>query len=340
MENWINAGERTEDIVISSRIRLARNLKHIPFPNKLEEKEARENIDKIEGAFNIREENRGKFRTIRLWENNPNVVRSYFEKHLISANLIKGYTKTAFLLNNDETVSVMINEEDHIRLQCITKGLNLREIFNEANRLDSELEEYLEYAFDEKFGYLTVCPTNLGTGLRASVMIHLPALTMNNEINGLLKGLTQVGMTIRGLYGEGSSADGNMYQISNQITLGVPEEEILSNLEAVVSQVIEQEIKAREVLKTKYYYELLDKIYRALGVLKNAVILNLKECLELLSYVRMGVEMSIINDINKKLLNNLLVAIQPASLQLKVDKKLSGRDIDIERAKLVREVLR
>ncbi|QAA30772.1 protein arginine kinase [Clostridium manihotivorum] len=341
MDNWINGAEAGNDeIVISSRVRLARNLKKIPFTNRMDESAGRENVDRIEGAFYLNQENREKFTTIRLWESNGNVSTSYFEKHLISPNLLKSYKKTAFLVDKDETMSIMINEEDHIRLQCITKGFNVREAYNEANKLDDMLEQYLDYAFDEKFGYLTACPTNLGTGMRASVMIHLPALTMNKEIDGLIKGLAQVGMTIRGLYGEGSNADSNIYQISNQVTLGVTEEEIITNLQAVVSQVVAQEIKSRESLRANYEYEILDKIYRSIGILKNAIILSSKECLELLSYVRLGVEMSIINDVDKKLLNSLLVSIQPASLQLKVGRKLSERERDVERGKLVREAFR
>ena len=233
----------------------------------------------------------------------------------------------------------MINEEDHIRLQCISAGLNLRESYDLANKIDDLIEESIEYAFDEKIGYITACPTNLGTGLRGSVMIHLPALTMNNEMNGILKALTQVGMTIRGLYGEGSKALGNIYQISNQITLGLSEEDIISNLEAVVNEIIGQENATRSRLYSTYRYELEDKIYRSLGILKSAVLLNLNECLELLSSVRMGVELGIIKDIDKCLLNKLLIETQPASLQLTFNSKLNEKEISINRARLVRERL-
>ncbi|GFP77916.1 protein arginine kinase [Clostridium fungisolvens] len=341
MNNWISGPDNANDeIVISSRVRLARNLKKIPFTNKLDENAGRENVDRIESAFYLNENTRDKFTTVRLWEMGGNVSTSYFEKHLISPNLLKSYKKTAFLVDKDETMSIMINEEDHIRLQCITKGFDIKEAYNEATKLDDMLENFLDYAFDERFGYLTACPTNIGTGMRASVMIHLPALTMNKEIDGLIKGLAQVGMTIRGLYGEGSNADSNIYQISNQVTLGITEEEILTNLQAVVSQITAQEIKSREYLRANYEYEILDKIYRSIGILKNAIILSSKECLELLSYVRLGVEMSIIDDIDKKLLNSLLVLIQPASLQLKVGRKLTEKERDMERGKLVRETFR
>lgn len=339
MKNWVNSLGEDKDIVISSRIRMARNLKAVPFPNKLNVENSRENIDIIEKAFFNNEKFRGEFNSYRLWENDPNIITTYLEKHLISSVLIKNYKNTAFIIDQDETTSIMINEEDHIRLQCINKGFNLRETYKEADRLDSMLEEYLDYAFDEKLGYLTACPTNLGTGMRASVMIHLPAITMSEEITQLLKGLTQVGMTIRGLYGEGSRADGNMYQISNQISLGVTEEEILSNLEAVVGEIILQENKAREILLSKYKYEMEDKIFRALGVLKSSILLSTREALELLSYVRMGVEMGIINDVDGNILNKLLVSIQPATLEIIVGRKLNEKEKNVERARYVKKVL-
>ena len=340
MKNWINALGKNSDIVVSSRIRMARNLKKVPFPGKLNLEQARENINHIETAFFNNQKLKDKFNSYRLWENKPNFISTYLEKHLISADLMRGYKNAAFIVDKDETMSLMLNEEDHIRLQCVNKGFNLRDTYKEADKLDSNLEEYLDYAFDEKLGYLTACPTNLGTGMRASVMIHLPALTVNEEITSLLKGLTQVGMTLRGLYGEGSRADGNMYQISNQISLGVTEEETLSNLEAVISEIILQEKKARERLVTQYKYEVEDKIYRALGVLENSILLSMQEALEFLSHVRMGVEMGIVGSIDNILLNKLLVEIQPATLQTIVGRKLNDKEKNIERAKLVKQILR
>lgn len=253
--------------------------------------------------------------------------------------MIDNSSKAAFILDDKETISIMINEEDHVRIQCITGGLNLEEVYDVSEKIDDLLEENLEYAFDEKLGYLTACPTNVGTGLRASVMLHLPSLSLNNQINGLLNALAQVGMTIRGLYGEGSKAIGNIYQISNQVTLGRSEEEILSNLKALVLQIINQEIISRENLMKKYKYELEDKIYRALGVLKSAVLLNSSECLKLLSDVRLGVEMGIIKDVNGITLNKLLVESQPATIQKIYGESLSNKDRDFNRAKFVREKL-
>ena len=234
----------------------------------------------------------------------------------------------------------MINEEDHIRLQCITAGLNLEEGYKYAEFVDDLIESKLDYDFDEKLGYMTACPTNIGTGLRASVMIHLPVLTMNGEINNIFSGLTQIGMTIRGIYGEGSKAVGNLFQVSNQITLGLSEEEIINNLKAVVYQIINQENLAREKMMKMYKYKIEDKVYRALGILNSAVLLDSEECLKLLSYVRLGVEMDIIKDVDKKLLNELIVSIQPAMLQSTFNSKLTKEMRQIKRAELVKKKLK
>lgn len=339
MQNWINNYGEVGNIVLSSRIRLARNIKKVAFPERLDENKGKELVKTIENAFYNSPYTKDNFKSIYLWDEDENIRRSYFEKHFISPKLINNYEKSAFILDKDETVSIMVNEEDHIRLQCITAGLNLQEAYEMADKVDNLLEENLDYAFDEKFGYLTACPTNLGTGLRASVMVHLPALSINNEMSGVLNAVTQVGMTIRGLYGEGSKAEGDLYQISNQVSLGLSEDDILNNLNAVVNQIIYQENWSRENIMKKRSYELQDKISRSLGILKSAVLLNSKECLNLLSYVRMGVEMGIIKDVNKEVLNRLIVETQPATLQSIYQNNLSDKERDLYRAKLVREKL-
>ncbi|MCY6957330.1 protein arginine kinase [Clostridium brassicae] len=340
MKNWLDTETDNTDMVISSRIRLARNIKDIPFPNKLNEEQGKDVVKNIEDAFYSVPYTEQQYKTIYLWQSDNVLNNSYLEKHLISSKLINNKDKAAFMLSNDETASIMINEEDHIRLQSITGGLNLKEAYEYTNKLDDLLEEKLEYAFDERLGYLTACPTNVGTGLRASVMVHLPALTINREIVGLLNGLTQVGMTIRGLYGEGSQGEGNIYQISNQITLGLSEEEILTNLTGIVNQVINQEKLTRDQIYSKRKYELEDKILRSVGILKSAVILSSREALNLLSNVRLGVEMGIIKDVNKKVLNKLFLDIQPATMQKKFQDKFNDKERDIKRAKLVKESLK
>lgn len=339
MQNWLTCKDDNENIVLSSRIRLARNIKQVPFPDKLNEEKGRNIVNNIEDAFYTSSHMEEQFRTNYLWQIDPIESRLFFEKHLISNKLLNNYEKSAFILDKDETVSIMINEEDHIRLQCITAGFDLEGAYDLAEKLDNLFEEKLDYAFDENLGYLAACPTNIGTGLRASAMMHLPALSINNEMNGVLNAVTQVGMTIRGLYGEGSRAEGNLFQISNQVTLGISEEEILNNLGAVVKQIINQENYARENLMKNYRYELEDKIFRALGVLKSAVLLNSKECLNLLSNVRMGIEMGIIKDVNKCILNSLIVETQGAALQVNAGTRLSGKERDLKRAELVRKKL-
>ncbi|MDP4088519.1 MAG: protein arginine kinase [Bacillota bacterium] len=340
MENWQKHTGNSEDLVLSNRIRIARNIKGRPFPHKMNPEQARTLVKDIEAAFFTNAHINSSYHSIHLWECDELENERYIEKHLISTGLLQNKEGSAFIVGDDETVSLMINEEDHIRLQCINAGFSLRESYEMANKLDDLIEESLDYAFDERIGYITACPTNLGTGLRASAMIHLPALTMNNGMNGILKALTQMGMTIRGLYGEGSKASGNLYQVSNQITLGVSEEDIISNLEAVVNQIVNEENNTRELLYGKYKHELEDKIFRALGILKNAVMLTSGECLDLLSNVRMGVEMGIIKDIDKSLLNNLLIVTQPASLQVNYNTRLTEKERDINRARLVKEALK
>lgn len=339
MENWIKSHGKSEDLVLSSRIRLARNLSKVPFPHKLDDEDGKRLIKKIEEAFYTSSHTENEFKTIQLWEKNTVDNEVFLEKHLISRNLLDNTNKAAFIKDENETISIMINEEDHIRIQCITSGFNLEEVYDLSSKIDNLLEEKLQYAFDEKLGYLTTCPTNIGTGLRASVMVHLPALTISNKMSAVLNAVTQVGMTVRGLYGEGSKARGNIYQISNQITLGLSEEEIISNLKAVVTQIINEENSLRESLMKRYKYETEDRIYRALGVLKSAILLNPDECLKFLSDVRLGIEMGIIKEVNKVTLNSLLVDTQNATIQKLFDKKLSSKERDFNRARLVRERL-
>jgi protein arginine kinase len=327
------------NIVLSSRIRLARNIQGIPFPDKLSEEKGKDIVKQIEDAFYTSSHIEQSYKTRYLWLNDQWTNNSYFEKHLISQKLLSNARKSAFIVDKEEVVSLMINEEDHIRLQCITSGFNLEEAYDMANKLDNLLEEKLDYAFDEKYGYLAACPTNIGTGLRASVMLHLPALAMKSDMSKVLNAVTQVGMTIRGLFGEGSKAEGDLYQVSNQITLGLSEEEIMNNLKAVVSQIIEREQWSREQILKNHRYELEDRMYRSLGLLKYAVLLSSKDCLNLISDVRMGVEMGIIKDVNIDTLNYLLVETQPATLQLMSNTLLSDKDRDFNRAKLVRQKL-
>lgn len=336
MINWTKSSSN-EDIVLSSRVRLARNIKGIPFPNKLDKDEARELSKKINDSF--LKDNNENFSCINLWENDKIKNRVYYEKHLISKKLINNREISSFIYNKDETVSLMINEEDHLRIQTITAGLNLKEAYSEADKIDDMLEERLDYAFHESLGYLTACPTNIGTGLRASVMIHLPAITRSNKIKEVSNILNRVGMVIRGSYGEGTEVLSNLYQISNQVTLGLSEEDLIKNLEGIVNEVINQEKKTRDNIYENYRYELEDKIMRSISILKSSVLMSNKEALELLSNVRMGAEMGIIN-IEREKLNSLLYKISSPVIASEEGNGLSEKDKNIIRSKILKETFR
>ena len=335
MRNWIHSEVAPEDIVISSKVRLARNFEGELFTDKMKVEDAIKNIDKVYSIVSKKDEN---LRLFKLSECDYNLAKSYMEKDLISDDLIKRKDRGAFIINDDETLSIMVNEEDHLRIQCVTDGFNLKEAYTEVNVIDDLIENDMPYAFHEDYGYLTASPTNVGTGLRACVMLHLPALTMSEEIPHILKGLNQVGMTISGVYAEGSKVYGNIYKVSNAISLGVNEEEIISNLEGVVRNIIIEEKKFREILFTKYKDELEDNIFRAYGILKSAVLIKEKEMIEMLSNLRLGVEMSLI-DIDKETLNRLLLETRDSLLQLNSEKILTNKDKKSERAKLVKSIL-
>ncbi|RKD26408.1 Protein-arginine kinase [Caminicella sporogenes DSM 14501] len=340
MPKWIDEEGPLNNVVISSRIRLARNLEEFPFPIALTNEKSKEVIKKIndviiEGNTVLKKD----FTLIEMDKISDNDKRVLIEKRLISPNLIEKPNKSAVLLNKDESVSIMINEEDHLRIQCLYPGFQLDEVWDLANKIDDILEENVKYAFDEKIGYLTSCPTNVGTGIRASVMIHLPALSMTRYIDRILQAVNQIGLTVRGIYGEGTAAEGNIYQISNQVTLGRTEEEIIDTLKEVTKQIISKEKDARSTLLSNNRMKLEDKICRSFGILSNARILNSKEALTLLSDVRLGIDLGIIKEVDEKVVNNLMVDIQPGILQKIVGKNLSANERDIERAKLVRERL-
>lgn len=332
---------KDDGIVLTSRIRLARNIDKIPFPHMMDNNQAEGVIDDVFSSItksNSAMEN--EFKQIKLRDLNSLERLSMVEKHIISIDLAKNYEKAGLLINKDEDISIMINEEDHIRLQVLYPGLQLKKAYEYASKLDDLIEEDITYAFSNELGYLTSCPTNLGTGIRASVMLHLPALSITKNIGNILDTVSQIGMTIRGIYGEGSNIMGNMYQISNQVTLGLSEEEILNNLEAITKKIVDQEMKARSVLLEKQKCEFEDDIYRALGILRYSRILSSSECLNLISKVRMGIEMGIIDDIKMDTLNSLIAAIQPGTLQLKEGKKLDEKQRDMIRAGVVRETLK
>lgn len=302
--------DNNSDIVVSTRIRLARNIAKIPFPSVL--KDTKEVTDKIKNAILCSNSTlSGDFDFIEL-DNTPPIRREELaEEHLISPVMCDGKGKSV-MISKDKTTSIMLMEEDHIRLQVIKGGFVLDEAYSIASKIDDVIEESVEYAFDDKFGYLTACPTNTGTGLRASVMLHLPALTMTDNIGKLISSATGLGVEIRGLYGEGTKAYGSLYQFSNRQTLGITEELTIEKLKSVVRQIIDMEKKAREMLKENNYDSLCDKLFRSYGTLKYARSMSSAEAKALLSDVILGQNMGILPNDSKISPLECMVLSEPA----------------------------
>ena len=256
----------------------------------------------------------GKLEMLEMDQLQPLEKQVLVEKHLISPQLIEETRQGACLLSENEEISIMINEEDHMRIQCLMSGLQLKEALQLANVVDDWMEEEIEYAYDEERGYLTSCPTNVGTGLRASVMMHLPGLVLTQQINQIIPAINQLGLVVRGMYGEGSQALGNIFQISNQITLGKSEKDIVEDLIGVVQQIIAQERAAREALGKTSHIQLEDRVFRSYGVLSNARIIESKEAATCISDVRLGIDLGFIENISKSILNELMILTQPGFL--------------------------
>lgn len=321
------------DIVVSTRIRLARNLAGTPFPNAL--KSTADVTEKIKNALLGSNSTLAKdFDFINL-DNTPSVRKQAMaEEHLISPVMCEGKGKSV-LINKDKTMSIMLMEEDHIRLQVILSGLALDEAYSLASKADDVLEENLTYAFDSDFGYLTACPTNTGTGMRASVMLHLPALTMTDNISRVISSAASLGIEVRGLYGEGTKAYGNLYQISNKMTLGISEQQSIEKLKNIVKQLTEMETKARSALKENNSDALADKLYRSYGILKYARCMSSAEAKSLLSEVMLGQNMGILPCDGKISPLECMVITEPALLC--GDKELQPAERDIKRAELIRD---
>ena len=336
---WMEADGPESGIAISSRVRIARNLAGKPFPHQLNNEKAEEVVSAVRelvesGSLTWQT---GVLELGLLNELSAVERQILVDKHLISPDLINNFENKAVVLRDDEVISVMINEEDHLRIQCLLSGLQLNEAWRLINQVDDGFESVLDYAFSEQLGYLTACPTNVGTGLRASVMLHLPALVMVKQLKEVLNAISKVGLTARGLFGEGTEALGDLYQISNQITLGLVEEDIISNLIAVVRKIISQEKATRTALFNDRQHFVKDRVYRAYGILKNAHILSSEEAMRLFSDLRLGVEMNLLSGIPIKLLNVLMVRIQPAFLTKLAGWEMPSHRRDVFRAKLIRK---
>lgn len=336
---WMDADGPDADIVVSSRVRVARNLTGVPFPHLLDLEKSREVIDKIKQAITNTQAPGlvGSLELSELSQLSPLERQLLVDKHLISPDLLTNFQSKAVAIRQDEAVSVMVNEEDHLRIQCLLSGLQLKEAWETVNKVDDWLEQTLDYAFSEKLGFLTSCPTNVGTGMRASVMLHLTGLKITNQIGGVFHAIGKLGLTVRGLYGEGTQAAGDLFQISNQVTLGQSEEEIVKNLTSITRQILTQERAARQSLYKSRREFIEDKVYRAYGILKNARILTLGEAMRLFSDLRLGVGLKIISGIHDKLLNVLMIEVRPAFLIKMAGHELSIHQTDVYRADMIRK---
>lgn len=336
---WLKGTGPNSDIVISSRIRLARNLDKFPFPHWANKKQGEQALEMVEEAIGKVDYLKG-ITVFILAELNSIDKQFLVERHLMSHEHTQKMDCKAVAIDNEEIISIMINEEDHIRMQVMQSGFNLFEAWNIINKIDDCLAKELSFAFLPDCGYLTACPTNTGTGMRGSVMLHLPALVMTRQINRVLAAIAKLSFTTRGLYGEGTQASGNFFQISNQVSLGQSEDDILENINRIIRQVVEQENQAREAILTRDRAMLEDRINRSFGILKNARIISSQETIELLSMVRLGCDLGMIKDIDRRAINELFIITQPAHLQKKENKKLSPQERDIERAEIIRAGLK
>ncbi|WHH58409.1 protein arginine kinase [Petroclostridium sp. X23] len=326
------------DVVISSRIRLARNFMSIPFPVRMNREQGEQVIKECKDAiFASSDISSNQFKYVSMAELNAIDKQVMVEKHLISPQMLQDVHSRAAILSSDEKISIMLNEEDHLRIQCLFPGMQLDAAYDLSNKIDDLIEENVEYAYSENYGYLTSCPTNVGTGMRASVMVHLPALTITGYIHSILSAVNKLGITVRGLYGEGSEARGNIFQISNQVTLGMSEQEALENLKSIINQVIEQERAARKNLLKNSRLKLEDRLYRSYGIFSNARVITSEEFMKLLSDVRLGVNLGIMNHMALETLNELMIETQPASIMKRYGEDLSPEERDMKRAELIRE---
>jgi len=338
VSEWLKGTGSDSDIVISSRIRLARNFASIPFPHWANKEQEAIIIDKARAA--ISQSTLLKDATFFMLSDLDSIDKQFLvERHLMSHEHAMRSNGKAICITDNEVVSIMVNEEDHLRIQVMKSGFDLDDAWQIINKLDDDLGKGYPFAFSKELGFLTACPTNTGTGMRGSIMLHLPALVMTRQINRLLEAITKLNFTTRGLYGEGTQASGNFFQISNQVSLGQKEEEILDKLKSVIRQIIDQEKTARQNLLSKNKQMLEDRIWRSYGTLINAHIITSQETVELLSMLRLGQDLGIVKGLERSLINELFILTQPAHLQKIEKKKLTPQERDVKRAELIREKL-
>lgn len=328
---WYKDSGKDYDVVISTRVRFARNIADLKFPNIMTNKEKSDVIEKLSSCINTSE-----YKLLKMNDIDEVTQESLKEKHLISKEFV-GNPLGAIITNEDSSIVTMVNEEDHLRIQSFGAGFCVDECYEKLKNFTEGINEKIEFAENESYGYLTSCPTNVGSGMRVSVMLHLPALAKLGLLNKLFSQATEIGMSVRGMYGENSVGSGNLFQISNQRTLGTTDENIISNIKAVITTIIEQERKARSVIKESSYLT-EDEVYRAYGVLKYSRSISVEEALKLLSKVRLGVSMGIITEVTLEKVSSLMVDVQDNSLQLTLKESIVDEK-DIKRAEYIRKEL-
>jgi len=336
---WLKATGPNSDIVMSSRTRLARNLDKLSFSQWADKKEqevimnavlnAAKSVDYLKDALFLRLKDLSEVDRLFL-----------VERHLMSPEHTKDVEFKALIVDPREIISIMVNEEDHLRIQILQSGLNLMECWRIIDALDTELSKKLSFAYSTKWGYLTACPTNTGNGLRGSIMLHLPSLVFTGQIGKILQATAKLGLNIRGLYGEGTEASGNLFQVSNQVSLGRTEEDIIDNIERIINQIIAREEATRRNIIAKNKEALIDRVWRAYGTLKNAHIITSNETITLLSAIRLGVDVGVVKNIDRRTINELLILMQPAHLQKLEGRVLTADERDTQRAELIKKRLK
>ena len=339
VKKWYQTGGEQSDVVLSTRIRFARNLNGYPFPHRMDDIQKKEVREKVRDALiGGNSALRDRFAYYEAEKLDAVQLAALAERHLVSPEFARYPQGRALLLLDDESVSIMLNEEDHVRIQVMGSGLQLESVYDMADKIDTLLDETLHFAFDGKLGYLTACPTNLGTGMRASVMLHLPAVEADGSLRRVAAGLGKVGATIRGSYGEGSEASGGMYQVSNQVTLGISENDTIANLKEITGQLVALETKAREKLLGSEAFQ--DSVWRALGLMKSARVMSSEEFTRLYAVVRMGAAGGVVKGVTPDRLSALFTEVQPACLMERYGEEMTAAQRDKKRAEILRQAFR
>ncbi len=335
--NWYIQNGKESDVVLSTRVRLSRNLKGIPFKTRCTKEELKKVFDTLKEVTPLLGYN---LKFIAMEDIDNLTKQTLVEKHIISPDFAKTKVPyTAIIINDEENICIMVNEEDHIKLQVFTSGLDVDNLLNLAIEIDEKLEKLVDYSYHEKYGYLTACPTNVGTGLKISALVHIPGLEMTGNLNKMLNIVNNLGMNVRGVYGEGSKAEGDIYQIANNQTLGITEKEIAKNLNLISQKIIEQERIARKYL-AKNSLKLEDKIYRDYGILVNARRLSEEETIDLLSSVKLGTDLGIIKELTDKKVAELILYTKPANMQKRIGKELSVIEQEISRCEIIKQIVK